>query len=116
MAHPMPGPWYDRIPAPERARFWMPVALAVKAVSLAIWLSIGATGTSGAGRLAMLAGDTPGYLDPITSLLRGEGYVPDLRMPGYGAAYLPVRLIAAPPQAYDLLVLLQLATSAVALY
>lgn len=116
MAHPMSGPWYARIPAPERARFWVPAALAVKALSLAIWLSIGATGTSGAGRLATWAGDTPGYLDPIASLLRGDGYVPDLRMPGYGAAYLPVRLIAAPPLAHDLLVLLQLGTSAVALY
>jgi hypothetical protein len=52
-------------------------------------------------------GDSATYLGPIDSLLAGNGYFPDLRMPGYGAIYLVARLLLPPAGAMQALVLVQ---------
>ncbi|MCS7189635.1 MAG: hypothetical protein NZ933_07520, partial [Bacteroidia bacterium] len=38
-------------------------------------------------RLIVANPDTPSYFDPVYRFLRGEGYQPDFRLPGYGIVY-----------------------------
>lgn len=52
-------------------------------------------------------GDTPGYFEPIDSLLDGNAYRPDFRMPGYGLPYLLLRLYTTPQGAGTGIVFLQ---------
>lgn len=54
-------------------------------------------------------GDTPGYFEPIDAYLRGEGYLPDFRMPGYGLPYLLARLYTTPQGAGTAIIFLQAA-------
>ena len=53
-------------------------------------------------------GDTPSYFTPIDSLINGNGYQPDLRMPGYGLIYLLLRLFTTEPGAGLVIIFLQL--------
>lgn len=66
------------------------------------------------GRLAVEIGDTPSYIDPVESLLRGEGYAPDYRMPGVGAPYFLFRQLWAPAGARDAYIVLQVLLSSIA--
>lgn len=59
-------------------------------------------------------GDVEGYIGPIESLLRGDGYQPDHRMPGYGAPYLLLRLLMGQGASLQMMVLLQLFASSLA--
>lgn len=54
-------------------------------------------------------GDTPGYFGPIDAFLRGEGYQPDYRMPGYGLPYLLLRWWTTPQGAGTAVLVLQAA-------
>lgn len=58
--------------------------------------------------------DTHSYLGSIESLLAGNGYDPDLRMPGYGAVYLLLRLLMDRPVAIATLLGLQVLLGAIA--
>ena len=53
-------------------------------------------------------GDTPSYFTPIDSLINGNGYQPDLRMPGYGLIYLLLRLVTTEPGSGLVIIFLQL--------
>src|SRR5689334_1269753 len=66
------------------------------------------------GTFARWAGDTPSYFEAVDSWLSGGVYAPDWRPPGYAFVYLLARLVAAPPQAADLIVVLQVLVSTIA--
>ena len=104
------------VPDPERWRTWIAITVVVKALMLLLMLHIGAIGTGEAGVLGVWWSDAPTYFDPIDSLLRGGDYLPDLRLPGYGAVYLLVRLFTEPPLTYDVIVVLQFLVAAVSMY
>lgn len=106
----------DRLPDPERWGAWLVVTLAIKAATLTILMQVGGIGLGNAGWLGVWWTDAPTYFEPIESLMRGGDYTPDVRMPGYGAVYLLVRLFTEPPLTYDALVLLQTLLAAVSMY
>ena len=76
------------------------------------------------GTFAVWGGDTFSYLDPIENLLRHGIYAQDLarldtyagRMPGYGAVYGLLRLVAGPGTAADGVMVLQLLLSLASVY
>ena len=105
-----------RIPDPERWPFWLFVTLCIKVLTLGVLLSTHGPDHNGAGRLGLFWGDTPGYFVPIESLLENGNYTPDLRMPGYGALYLLVRLVSTPPGTYDVIIILQVLLAAWSMY
>ncbi|HQW39930.1 MAG TPA: hypothetical protein PK149_02095 [Flavobacteriales bacterium] len=51
--------------------------------------------------------DTPGYIEPIESILNGGDYSPDYRMPGVGAPYWIFRQFLSQTASYKALVALQ---------
>lgn len=104
-----------RLPDPGRWRFWMACALVIKAVYFMISLQQGYA-SSVPDTFAACSGDCPSYLDPVDHLLEHGRYAPDLRMPGYAAAYLPLRSVFAKPLAMDLLIILQILLDACATY
>lgn len=59
-----------------------------------------------------LSADSEGYLAPIDSLLRGEEYAPDYRMPGYGMVYLMLRVMLPQEAALHGMVALQVIAGA----
>lgn len=61
---------------------------------------------------AIAIGDTRTYFEPIDNLLEHGAYTPDLRMPGYGAVYLLPRLVAGPPVAMGIVIVLQILLAA----
>lgn len=93
---------------------WLAVALALKAVVLCALLTASDRQPFGTRPFASDSGDTDTYLDPIENMLGGRGYTPDLRMPGYGAIYLPFRLLLDRDLAMGALLVLQVLISAVA--
>ncbi|MBL7962987.1 MAG: hypothetical protein JNM31_03995 [Flavobacteriales bacterium] len=94
---------------------WLALGLLVKAL-LFVWYVQDNAGAKHMGRWALWDGDMWEYVDPIESLLRGEGFHPDHRMPGYGVPYLLLRLVFDQPQACDVLTLLQLLLATVTTY
>lgn len=79
---------------------------------------------SGSGLIGKRGGDTTSYFDGIENLLTHGHYTHILghlpayagRMPGYGAVYYVFRLVLSPLQAYDGMVLAQMALALVSLY
>lgn len=114
------SPWTERlvqrIPDPARWTLWVPVGMVIKLITVCVLLAAGSTGNGEAGQLGTMGGDSSSYFDPIGSILRGGDHAPDVRMPGYGAAYLLARTVSSPPATYDVLVVLQLLLGAVAMY
>lgn len=51
--------------------------------------------------------DTPGYIEPIESILNGGDYSPDYRMPGVGAPYWIFRQFLSQTASYKAMVALQ---------
>jgi hypothetical protein len=92
------------------------------------WLAIGALGKvilflllfynhpQTDGSYAIPGGDTGDYFIPIESLLQGNGYDPDFRLPGYSAVYLVLRLSLEPGDAKIALVFLQWLMSVASIY
>ncbi|MBK7946509.1 MAG: hypothetical protein IPJ85_14960 [Flavobacteriales bacterium] len=104
------------LPDPLSAHVWLLVTLVVKVATLVLLFRIGAIGHGNAGVLGVWWADAPTYFEPMESLLRGGGYDPDLRMPGYGVVYLLLRLFTEPPVTYDVLVILQSLLASVSMY
>ncbi len=78
-------------------RWWPPflIALAGKLLLLA-WM-LAEHGVSLSGPWYSVGGDAMGYIGPMESVLEDKGYVPDHRLPGYGAPYLILRLLMDRP-------------------
>jgi len=60
--------------------------------------------------------DTPAYFEPIDNLLVQGSYKPDFRMPGYGGLYFLLRLLFSFPTTCNVIVLLQIIMSGIAVY
>lgn len=101
-----PSFWSGRSFLPDQKWALFLFALVGKGL-LIILLAVFNQTLQGDGHFYLTGGDTSSYLLPIESLLRGEGYQPDLRMPGYGAAYWLLRLFLSPHWALVSLVVLQ---------
>lgn len=63
-----------------------------------------------------ISGDTTSYIEPIENLIASAVYLPDYRMPGYGAPYLGLRLLLDQPAALNVLLGFQVLLSAVSVY
>lgn len=61
-------------------------------------------------------GDTPSYTDPIENLIANGHYIPDHRMPGYGAIYYLLRLLFSYNTTYNTIVIAQLIISSLSVY
>jgi len=61
-------------------------------------------------------GDDSSYLLPIDNLLQHGAYIPDFRMPGYGAVYLLFRFFFAQAGACNALLILQLIFASASVY
>lgn len=91
----------------RRTWIWLAIALVVRGGYFALFLQ--EHGLHGAWYgWGAENGDTPGYFEPIDAHLRGEGYRPDFRMPGYGLPYLVLRLYTTPQGAGTGIIFLQL--------
>lgn len=95
-----------QFPLPEQWLRLLLIALLGKAFLL-IFLICVHYGSSWNGALYTLAGDSSSYIEPIESLLSGNGYVPGFRIPGYGAVYLLLRLVFSQPWSMNIMVLIQ---------
>ncbi len=95
-------------------RWWPALAIALAGKVCLLLLMLLEHGTPIVGPWYLFGGDAIGYLDPIDSLLNGQGYHPDHRMPGYGAPYLLLRIFMERPAALQSLVLLHVLASAIA--
>lgn len=104
------------LPEPENWRSWLMVTLVVKVATILLFLGLGVIGFGDTGLLGVWWNDAPTYFDPIESLLHGGDYEPDVRLPGYGAVYMLLRLVTEPPLTYDGLVVLQTLLGAVSMY
>ena len=61
-------------------------------------------------------GDDSSYLVPVDNFLLHGNYIPDFRMPGYGAAYLLFRLVFTQAGACNALLILQLVLASASVY
>ncbi|HRH37795.1 MAG TPA: hypothetical protein PK760_05590, partial [Flavobacteriales bacterium] len=104
------------LPDPERWLPWLIITLGIKAITIWILLATNSIGDGTGGRVGIFWGDTTSYFNPIETFLRTGNYSPDVRMPGYGAPYLLLRLVSSPPLTYDLFTLLQVCLAAWSMY
>ena len=106
---------FDRIPDPVKWRVWVAIALLLKVAYLCISVSQGYS-TQVPSLLAICSGDCMSYIGPVDNLVEQGRYAPDHRMPGYGAVYLPLRLLFGPGRSLDVLILMQVLLDALAVY
>ncbi|HYC86563.1 MAG TPA: hypothetical protein VEB86_15125 [Chryseosolibacter sp.] len=95
------------------------ISILLKAAMVAVFLPNIAEGFyEAAGRQVWVfkGGDTKTYFLPVENLLSRGAYAPDYRMPGYGIIYFGLRSVTPEPVAQNLLIMLQLATSALATF
>lgn len=81
-----------------------------------IWNAYEQAGVRHMGRWALWDADLWEYIDTVESYLRGDGWQPDHRMPGYALVFLFFRLFLAQPAASDAITLVQLLVAVVAGY
>src|SRR5690606_23443463 len=96
--------------APER-RWTLFVTALVGKVLLSLFLFHHHGGSWG-GPWYLLGGDSASYIDPVESWIRGEGYTPDYRMPGFGIVLLLLRTFLPLEGALNALVVVQLLADA----
>lgn len=90
----------------RRTWTWFVLALGVRAILF--WIFLNAHGLHhGYWGWGSANGDTASYFDPIDRYLAGEGYRPDMRMPGYGIIYLVLRWFTTPQGAGSAIIVLQ---------
>jgi hypothetical protein len=56
------------------------------------------------------------YLTPMDNLLKNGNYLPDFRLPGYGAIYLPFRLFFSAATACNIIIIIQLLLTSISVY
>ena len=96
-------------------KYWLTIAIIIK-VLFFIFNYTQKLPESDGNIIYAVAGDTWHYIAPIENFIKGGGYSPDFRMPGYGAVYLLFRLILAEGAALNALVLAQLFLASVSVY
>ncbi len=106
---------FDRLPEPGNWRFWITLALLLKVGYLLISVGQGYA-SQVPSALAICSGDCTSYIGPIDNLVEKGQYAPDHRMPGYGAVYLPLRLLFGEGRSLDALILLQVLLDVLAVY
>ncbi len=90
---------------PERKWTLLGVALVGKAL-LTLFL-FHQHGTPWSGPWYVLGGDSMTYIDPAESVVRGEGYGSNYRMPGYALIYLLLRVFLSVENTLNALVIVQ---------
>lgn len=101
---------------PAKWWYWFLFALVFKLLFFIFQISVHPPQAEIPGFFGTTWGDTFSYLDPIDKLVTKGSYWPDYRMPGYGLAYLPFRLIFSKAVACNLLVILQLLVASISVY
>src|SRR5580693_8486867 len=101
---------------PESPWFWLTLALIVKGIFPFIWLFHSPPPNDVPGFWGGIGGDTSSYIDPIDNFLKFGMYIPDFRMPGYGAVYLIFRLFVSKPAALNCLLILQYLLASLSVY
>ncbi len=102
---------------PSIWQFWIAVAFLFK---LAFFLFKIFTRTHAesdiSGFIGFADADATAYLTPVDNFVHTGSYLPDYRMPGYGAFYLPFILLFSKGMACNLLIIAQLFLSALSIY
>ncbi len=94
---------------------WWPAFLIALAAKLCQFISLSLEhAPTENGLWYVYGGDAFSYIAPLEALLAGNGYEPDLRMPGYAPPYLLLRLLFSETAALQGLVLLHVIASAAA--
>lgn len=103
------------VPSPDRWRSWLVLALLIKTTYFGISLSQGYYVYRGS---CIAAGhpDSSSYFEPLDNLVDTGVYQPDYRLPGPGAIYLPLRMVADAALAKDLFIVAQLLLDVLAVY
>lgn len=102
---------------PARWQFWVVTAFLFKLAFLLFKiLSRTHTVIHIDGFLGFADADANAYLTPIDNLVNNGNYVPDYRMPGYGAFYLPFLLLFSKGWACNFLIVAQTLISAFSVY
>lgn len=102
---------------PSKPLFWLLCGVVVKMLPLVSLLYHGPPPSSIPGIWAgTILHDSRSYLDPIDNLLAQGKYLPDFRMPGYGAIYLLLRLFFAQDYACNILIILQFILAGISAY
>ena len=94
---------------------WTSIALVVKGLFLG-WFLTQTYNHDIDGFWGQSNGDMMTYIQPVESLLAHHGFQTDVRMPAYPGLYLLFRLFVNPAAACNLIILLQVAVSAVSVY
>lgn len=96
--------------APGKHRLLFSIALAGKSLLFLFLLIQHEVLTS--GPWYAISGDSIGYMEPAESMIRGNGYHPDYRMPGYTIVFWMFRLLFSPEAALYATIILQVVADA----
>src|ERR1700739_126510 len=107
------------LPDSSKWVFWLCLAFLFRGVLFFVQIhdhSVDIDGFDIPGFIGGQWGDTWSYLHPIDNLIQTGSYTPDIRMPGYGAIYMPLVLLFSKGLACNILIFIQYILSSVTTY
>lgn len=100
---------------PSKPLYWLVLGLLFKGIPFLIVI-LNHPYNEIAGFWGATQGDTSSYLAPVNNLLLHGSYMPDFRMPGYGAIYLAFRLVLNPVASCNCMIIVQWLLSGISVY